>query len=181
MSNSSPPVAAEVAPAPAKKSGAIKWIIIGVVAVLTLGGGGAAAWWFMRTPAPAAGTEAAAEGGGEAAPPEHKEEKPRGEGIVEMDQFLVNLADKDASRFVRVKLGLVVESMKEGVEMSKNEVAKARLRSAILDILAQQTSDRLVTPEGKAELKKLIADHTNGALGEKKVLDVLFIDFVVQF
>ena len=152
-----------------------------VVPTTPLSKGGAAAWWFMRTPPPAEDTEAAAEGGGEAAPPEHKEEKPRGEGIVEMDQFLVNLADKDASRFVRVKLGLVVESKKEGVEMSQNEVAKARLRSAILDILAQQTSDRLVTPEGKAELKKLIADHTNAALGEKKVLDVLFTDFVVQF
>jgi flagellar FliL protein len=176
--NTAPP-----APAPAKKSGLVKWIVIGLAAVLLLGGGGAAAWWFfLRTP-PVEQTEGEAEG--EGAPGEKaggaKEQKPRGEGIIEMDQFLVNLADKETQRFVRVKLGLVVETKEEGVKMSEEQVVKARLRSAILDILSQQTADHLVTPEGKAELKKLILERSNSALGEKKVLDVLFTDLVVQF
>jgi flagellar protein FliL len=172
------------APAPVKKSGLVKWIVIGLVAVLFLGGGGAAAWWFfLRTPPAEQGAEGA-EGEGAAADAEAgtpKEQKPKGDGIIAMDQFLVNLADKDASRFVRVKLGLVVESKEEGKKLSEEEVVKARLRSAILELLSQQTSDHLVTPEGKSELKKLIAERSNAALGEKKVLDVLFTDFVVQF
>jgi flagellar FliL protein len=164
-----------------KKSGLIKWVIIAVAAVLVLGGGGTAAWWFLfRTP-PAA-EEAVGDGEAEsgAAPAAETGKRPAGEGILAMDQFLVNLADKEASRFARVKLALVVESKKEGEELSKEEIVKARLRSAILEILAQQTSDKLTTPEGKEALKKLIVDGTNRALGGKKVLDVLFTDFVVQ-
>jgi flagellar protein FliL len=170
-------------PAPVKKSGLVKWIVIGLLAVLLLGGGGAAAWWFfLRTP-PVEQAEGDGEGDGADAgdAAASKDQKPKGDGIIPMDQFLVNLADKDASRFVRVKLGLVVETKKEGEELSKEEVVKARLRSAILEVLSQQTADHLVTAEGKSELKKLIAERSNAALGEKKVLDVLFTDFVVQF
>jgi len=75
----------------------------------------------------------------------------------------------------------VVHDKREGEELAKEEVVKARLRSAILEILSQQTADHIVTPDGKSELKKLIAERSNAALGEKKVLDVLFTDFVVQF
>jgi flagellar FliL protein len=180
MSDTAP---ATPSPAPAKKSGLVKWIVIGLLAVVLLGGGGAAAWWFLLRTPPADRAEEAegepAEGAAEAGAA--KEGKPHGDGLVAMDQFLVNLADKDAQRFVRVKLGLVVETKEEGVALSEEEVVKARLRSAILDVLSQQTADHLVTPEGKAELKKLILERSNAALGEKKVLDVLFTDFVVQF
>jgi flagellar protein FliL len=180
------PNAAPQAPAPAvvKKSGLVKWIVIGLVAVLLLGGGGVAAWWFLLRTPPAEQEVEGADGEGDGAEAEAdapKERKPKGDGIIAMDQFLVNLADQGASRFVRVKLGLVVESKEEGEKLSEEEVVKARLRSAILEVLSQQTADHLVTPEGKSELKKLIAERSNAALGEKKVLDVLFTDFVVQF
>jgi flagellar FliL protein len=181
MSEAPKEAAAPAEAAKGKKSGLIKWVVIGVTAVLVLGGGGAAAWWFfLRTPPVV--EEAAGDGEAEsgATPADEKEKKPTGEGIVAMDQFLVNLADKEASRFVRVKLAFVVESKKEGEELSKEEIVKARLRSAVLEILAQQTSDKLTTPEGKEELKKLIVEGSNRALGGKKVLDVLFTDFVVQ-
>jgi flagellar protein FliL len=171
--------ATPAAPAPPKKSGLVKWIVIGILAVLLLGGGGSAAWWFLlRTPS---ATADESDGESDKADDKPTEKAPTGAGLVAMDQFLVNLADKDATRYVRVKLGLVVETKKEGDELSKEEVVKARLRSAILEVLAMQTSDKLVTPEGKAELKKVIAERTNAALGGKKVLDVLFTDFVVQF
>jgi flagellar FliL protein len=182
--NASNAAAAAPAPAPARKSGLLKWILIGTLVFLLLGGGGVAGWWFLLRTPPVEQTEEEGgdpEEGGEEGGQDAKAVKPRGDGIVTMDQFLVNLADKDASRFVRVKLGLVVESKVEEEELSKEEVVKARLRSAILEVLSQQTADRLVTPEGKSELKKLIAERSNAALGEKKVLDVLFTDFVVQF
>jgi flagellar FliL protein len=163
------------APVPAKKkSGALKWIVIVLAVLLVLGGGGAAAWWFLlRAPAVAAeeGAEAAA---GEPA-------KPKGGGIVSMEPFLVNLADKDAQRFVRVTLRLVVETKEEAKEISEDEVARTRLRSAVLELLTQQTADTLTTPEGKAQLKKAIAERSASVLGAGKVLDVLFTDFVVQY
>jgi flagellar protein FliL len=155
----------------------MKLVVIGLVALVLLGGGGGAAWWwFVARP------KAAGEAGGAERPKEKEtkaEKKPAGGGMVALDQFLVNLADKDASRFLRVKLGLVVETKAEAEETEKDDVAKARLRSAILEVLSQQTAETLVTPEGKSELKKLIAERASAA--GPKVLDVLFTDFVVQF
>jgi flagellar protein FliL len=168
------------APPPAKKGGALKWIVIALVLLLLLGGGGgAAAWWFFFRAKPAAEETA---GEGEKSDKAAKAPaKPAGDGIVPMEQFLVNLADKDAQRFVRVTLRLVVENKAEAKEIEENEVAKTRLRSAILELLTQQTAEKLTTPEGKEELKKAIAERSAPVLGGKKVLDVLFTDFVVQF
>ncbi len=164
--------------APKKKSGLLKWIVISLVVLLLLGGGGgAAAWWFFFRPAP---VEVEGEGGaGEAA--KQAAAKPPGDGIIPLEPFLVNLADKDAQRFLRLTLRLVVETEEEAKEISEHEVAKTRLRSAILELLTQQLAEPLTTPEGKSQLKKAIADRSGAALGGKKVLDVLFTDFVVQF
>jgi flagellar FliL protein len=163
---------AAAAPAP-KKSGLLKWIVITLVVLLLLGGGGgAAAWWFYFRP------QASAPEGGAA---REQASRPRGDGIVPMEQFLVNLADKDSQRFLRVTLRLVVATKEEAKEIGEEEVAKARLRSAILELLTQQTAETLTTAEGKAQLKKAIAERGTGVLGGKKVLDVLFTDFVVQF
>jgi flagellar FliL protein len=102
-----------------------------------------------------------------------------------MDPFVVNLADEGGGRFLRVTLSLVVEGEKEakgeGKEGGEDAVATARLRSAILERLAQQKAEHLVTPEGKAELKKVIAEQAEHATHDLKVSDVLFSEFVVQF
>jgi flagellar FliL protein len=158
------------APAP-KKSGAMKWIVILLLLLVLGGGGGAAAWWFLVRPQQAAGKVEA----------KKETSKPQGDGIVALDQFLVNLADKDAQRFLRVTMRLVVETKEEAAEISEDEVAKTRLRSAILEFLTQQTAESLTTPEGKSQLKKAIAERAAPCIGGKKVLDVLFTDFVVQF
>jgi flagellar protein FliL len=168
-------------PAPAKKSGAVKWIVIVVAVLLVLGGGGgAAAWWFFFRAPPAQAEEGGSEGADSKGESTAKAQ-PHGDGIVPMEQFLVNLADKNAQRFVRVTLRLVVETKDEAKEIEEDEVAKTRLRSAILELLTQQTADTLTTPEGKEQLKKAIAERSTPVLGGKKVLDVLFTDFVVQF
>ena len=180
MSDTTPTTAAPAK----KKSGLLKWIVIGVVLLFVLAGGGGAAWWFLfRTPPEEAAADS--EEGGKAKDQAKADKKPEkkvvGKGIIPMEQFLVNLADKDAQRFVRVTLRLVVGEEKEAAAIEKDEVTKARLRSSVLELLTQQTADVLVTPEGKEQLKKAIAEHASRVLGETKVLDVLFTDFVVQF
>ena len=54
-------------------------------------------------------------------------------------------------------------------------------RSTILELLTTQTSDELVTPEGKAALRKSIKESVEQAPCDTEVIDVLFSDFVVQF
>jgi flagellar FliL protein len=154
----SQPTAAAAA-APKKNS----ILVIALVAVFLLGGGGAAgAYFYMHR-------------GAAAAAPEPKP------GIAALDTFVVNLADPGGHRFVRVTLSLVLDSQHAADELKEDEVARVRTRSSILELLTLQTADRLVTPEGKAALKKEISERASHALGHAKVVDVLFTEFVVQF
>jgi len=147
-----------------------KLIVIGVVLLILLGGTGGGAWWWMHR------AEAASAAAGEPA-----QDDPSDTGILSFDPFLVNLADKESPRFLRVTLRLVVQGKKKAAELAENDVTRVRVRSAIIEVLTQQTSDRLVTPDGKAALKKSILDWCVRNISDTKVVDVLFSEFVVQF
>ena len=167
---------------PQKSGGALKWIVFGVLFALIAGGVAGGILWYVLRPQPAAEAVQEGEGEGQGGEGEAAEPKPiEPTGIIALEPFLVNLADKDANRFIRVTLQLAVEDEAVVKLVEANAVSRARLRSAVLEVLTLQTSDRLVTPEGKAELKKTIAERASASLGQVKVLDVLFTDFVVQF
>jgi flagellar FliL protein len=136
--------------------------------VLLLGGGGAAYWMF------AAGD--AAEAGAEPAP----EPKPRGAAVA-LEPFVVNLADPGGTRFLRLTLSLILEDATHALEVEEDDVVKMRVRSAILELLALQNADGLVTPEGKTALKQAIAEGASHAVEGLHVTDVLFSEFIVQF
>jgi flagellar FliL protein len=129
-----------------------------------LAGGGAGAYWIF------------AHRGVASAPP-----PPPEPGIVGFDPFVVNLSDPGGTRFLRLTLRLVIADAEQAKHMEEDELGRMRIRSAILELLTQQTADHLVTPEGKAELKTAIAERAAHALHEVKVSDVLFSEFVVQF
>lgn len=164
-------------------------MILAVVVLAGAGGGGY--YWFVMRPAAAAAAaakaKAKAEGGegaeheGEEADAEEAEGEKEPEGIVILDPFVVNLADPDGTKFLRISLSLLVKGEEEAKEMGENAVDKARIRSALLDLLAQQTSEGLVTPEGKDTLKKDVAKAVKRVVKKAKVSDVLFTEFVVQF
>ncbi len=144
----------------------MKKIIIAVVAILVLGAGGTAAALLW----PRHSGEAVAE-----------KEKPVEKGIVAFEPFVANLADANASRFVRVTVQLVVSNPKVAEKLEKTAVPVVQARAAILDVLMTQTADALATADGKAALKKAIAERTTPLFEDLKVLDVLFTDFVIQY
>src|SRR5262245_3220459 len=151
--------APQPAPAKTKKGGAMKWLFI--LALLVVFGGGAAAWWMLG----GSTTEAAgaAEPGLET------------RGVFAFEPFLVNLADEGGQRFLKATISLVVESAEEARHIV------AHVRSAIIEVLTLQKATALVTPEGKSALKQAIKERTSSLVPGKKVLDVLFSEFVVQF
>jgi flagellar FliL protein len=162
----------EGAAAPAKPKGRRKLPLILAAVVLLLGGvGGGAYWWVARASA-----------SGEAAEPEHAEAShAEPAGVIALQPFLVNLTDKEASRFLRVTLSLAVSDKTAAEEIAEDPVHMTRIRSTILEFLALQTSEAVVTPEGKETLKKAIAERVSKVLTEVQVVDVLFSEFVVQF
>jgi flagellar protein FliL len=171
----------------AERSEVKKLLVIGC-AVLLLAGGGAGGWWWWVSRAAAADGDQA----GEQREPSGKKGRKvsaHETAAVALDPFLVNLADRDASRFLRVTLQLVVDNPelaralagKGHTTPGPHDLEKVRLRSAVLELLTTQRADRLVTPEGKEELKRAIADRASEVLEQAEVVDVLFTDFVVQF
>ena len=154
----------------------VKKILMFVTIVLVLAGGGSAGawWWFHRA-------EAVAPADGHAAAKAEPQADPKDSGVLAMEPFLVNLADQDAPRFLRATLGLVVADKEHAEHLAEDDVAKARVRSAILELLTTQKSTDLVTPEGKAALKRQVIEKADHILHNTKVTDVLFTEFVVQF
>jgi len=150
-----------------KKKGGMKTMILIVVALLVVGGGGGGAWWWMHRG-----------GAVEAAP---KEPALETRGLIKFEPFMVNLADEGGSRFLKATISLVVEDAATAKKIEEAPVVASRLRSDILELLTEQSAPPLVTPEGKESLKNAIKARTSAALEDKKVVDVLFSEFVVQF
>ena len=149
---------------PKKKGGAMKWFFI--VALVMVLGGASAAWWMLGS-----STEAA-----EAAEPEIS-----ARGVFAFEPFLVNLADEGGQRFLKATISLVVENPEEAKHLEETPVIVAHIRSAIIEVLTQQKAPALVTPDGKTALRQAIKERTSPMVPGKKVLDVLFSEFVVQF
>jgi flagellar FliL protein len=182
------------APAEAgKKKGKGKLLII-LVAVLVLGlGGGAAAYFLVGRNAEK--DAAAKKGDGHGDEGEHGAEGEHGEAgdpahepaVIALPTFTVNLADQDEQRYLRTTLSLVVNDVEKAASLSEGgdhkpagePVRIAMARSAILELLATQTAEKLLTAEGKTALKKEIAERASKAF-RFKVNDVLLSEFVVQ-
>jgi flagellar FliL protein len=155
-----------------------KILLFGTLGLLLLAGAaGGAWWWFSRNAAAHAATAEA--GQPDAAAAAHEDLS--NSGVLALEPFLVNLADAEAPRFLRATLGLVIADKEQAAHLAEDVVAKARIRSAVLELLATQTSAELVTPDGKAALKKAILASAAAIVTEAKVVDVLFSEFVVQF
>jgi flagellar FliL protein len=153
------------APATAKSRGKLP-LIAGAVVLLAAGGGGVY-WWMGRHPAEPV--------------VEAREVPPSARGLVSFEPFVANLADPGGTRFVRATVQLVVADAPQAAEIAETPVLTMQARAIILELLTTQSADALVTLDGKAALRKAIAERVAAALHDVEVVDVLFSDFVVQF
>ncbi len=137
------PEAAEGAKAPAK-SKKMLFIIVGAVLVLALAGGG----YVMMSKQHAAAAE-----GEDAAPAKvaaHVDPK-KAPVYLPLDNMVVNLADPGGEKVAQIGITLEVGDAKA------SESVKAYLptiRSSVLMLIAQRTSDELLSQEGKQKLAK---------------------------
>jgi flagellar FliL protein len=155
-----------------KKNGKL---LYGIVGVLVLAGAGG--YWYTR---PAAETQQDAKSKAKEKQKEKEAEGAEPGMVLAFEPLVVNLADGNGTRFLRVTVQLVIGG-EENEELAKNAALKARLRAIMLDLFSQQTSEQLVTPEGKAAVKDAIKEQGAKLLELNEVSDVLFTDFLVQF
>jgi flagellar FliL protein len=150
----------EAAPEP-KKSKGLLWIIISVVVALV---GGGAAWFFLHSNKPA-----------QAAP---EETAPK--YTVHLESFTVNLADPQDSHFLRISIDVGIGKPLKASKEGESDFPTARVRDAILPVLASGKGDVLVTPQGKEELKKEILSALQQKVPEIDAQDIYFTEFLVQ-
>jgi flagellar FliL protein len=174
------------APAPAKSK--VKLLLI-VVLVAALGAGGFFGWRYFTgssTKASASGDGHGEKAGGGS---ESKGEGGHAEGgeggntenvILNFEPFLVNLADKESYRYLRVTIRLHVATKSAAEKITSTEVLNSQIRDSILSILTSKVADQIITSEGKEQLKQEITDKLNTFLPGKPVKGVFFSDFVVQ-
>src|SRR5690554_7058290 len=106
---SQPAAAPESGAKSAKKKPIVVLTIVGIL-ILAMSGAAGAYFYMHRDAAPSP-------------PPEP--------GVVALEPFTVNLADPGGQRFLRVTLGLVLETAEQAQELEENKLGLARARSSI--------------------------------------------------
>jgi flagellar FliL protein len=156
------PEAAAV-PETKKKSKLALWLILSAAIVL-LGGGGFLARKYLL----GSSSEKAVAGVDEV------------KSVMNLEAFLVNLADMESTRFLKVTFRLGLDDAKSGEEYTSDPVILAATRDKIISLLSTKTAEDLLTLEGKERLRKEIREQVNSILPKGKILEVFIMDFVVQ-
>jgi flagellar FliL protein len=159
-----------------KQSSLKKWLILGALVFILLAAGIGAAVFFLPEYLPEPLNffgHKPAKGS-----PAHKKPPTEERGhIYTMDPFIVNLADADQNRYLKLRINL--ESNKPG----PNEEFTKKLpliKDTILTILSQKKSEDLFHSSGKEKLKAEMLRLVNPNLGELKIKAVYFTEFVIQ-
>jgi flagellar protein FliL len=102
--------------------------------------------------------------------------------IAHLDGFTVNLADPEETHFLRVTIDLGIDHLPEGADKTKpaQSLPTPRIRDAILSVLTVCKADELLTPEGKAQLKKNLFEALNKSVPEIGLREIYFTEFLVQ-
>lgn len=155
MSNAAAANATEAAPPARSKKTLI--IIIAAVVVLALVGVGA---MLLLKKKPAEGEE-----GEEAEAPPAKAAKADPKAVptfAPLDNFVVNLADREAERYAQIGITLEITDAKAGDQI---KVFMPAIRHAVLMILADKTAAQLMDRAGKEQLARQIQRETSRVLG----------------
>jgi len=162
--------------APEKKPSRL-WLWI-VIAVLAVGGIGAGAFFLIMkkgsTESTAAATpkETAAQvkqSGGSAGSPS---------GVIfDLDPFVVNLADQQEIRYLKVTIKLELD---QPIYKPDVENHLPQIRDSLLVLLSSKDYASIRTVEGKMDLRGEIIHRVNTVLQGDKVKGVYFTEFVAQ-
>jgi len=150
----------EETPEPKKKSN-IKLILIVSVALAVVLSGTVAGYFLMI----------------KADPKKPLPVKPAALSILPMDAFVVNIAETNGERYLKIVIQLEVSDPAVGSEL---EQIKPRIRDSILDLLTPKTLKDLTDLAGKQRLREDVAGRINNILQHGKVTKVYFTDFVIQ-
>jgi len=161
MATAAPEVVDAPASAPAAKGNKKKLIVIGVAVLLLVAIGGGAAWYLKKKAAHAEEANAEADAG--ATGPALKQPDPSHPPVfLPLDNFVVNLADREGERFAQIGVTLEIEDAK-AAELLK--LYMPAIRNGILMVIAHKSSTELLDRAGKELLAAEIRREAVRPLG----------------
>src|SRR5262249_7409605 len=167
----------EQPPKPAKSGTLSKMLLIALLALLSSASGGFVSFILIsRT----LNKEAKATAKEEASEHEKIAAMLQKSAVLPLEPFVVNLADTDSARYLRIKISLMVDDKSKAKELSENQVLQLKVRDVILQSLTAKTSRDLINEEGKNKLRDEIREKIAVYFEESKLVDVMFTEFVIQ-
>ena len=97
--------------------------------------------------------------------------------IFSLDTFIVNLADKGGTRYLRVTMDLELDNSELEDELNKR---LPQVRDSLLMILPTKRFEDISTMQGKTALRDEMLEALNGYLAQGKITNIYFKEFVVQ-
>jgi flagellar FliL protein len=147
------------------------FIVIAVMLVITIGlAGGFFMMWSKLTTlsTPANGVANAA-----AAPDQTSQLGP----LFSLDTFIVNLADSERSRYLRITMDL---ELLAATDTDKLNERLPQIRDRILMILPSKRFEDIASVEGKTALRDEIIEKLNSLFPRAVISTIFFTEFVVQ-
>jgi flagellar FliL protein len=107
------------------------------------------------------------------------EQKPEPGKIYDLGTFIVNLADEEASRYVRAQVEL--EYSKVNLELDREiKERDAQIKDLINTLLNDRKSAELSTSEGKERFRRELQLKVNQALKYGAVTNIYLTSFAIQ-
>ncbi|HVM94594.1 MAG TPA: flagellar basal body-associated FliL family protein [Terriglobales bacterium] len=100
------------------------------------------------------------------------------QSTLPLDTFVVNLDGAGQRAYLRV--GITLGLTRPPARNGKEEMPVAPIRDAILSVLASAQAEKLLTTEGKEELKANLLHALNERVPQLGVQSVYFTEFLVQ-
>lgn len=97
--------------------------------------------------------------------------------LYTLDTFIVNLADQERNRYLRVTMDL---ELTESADANKINGRLSQVRDNILMILPSKQFEEISSMEGKTALRNEIIASLNGLFNRRLVNNIFFTEFVVQ-
>jgi flagellar FliL protein len=97
--------------------------------------------------------------------------------VIELQPFVINLADRDAPHYLRLTVSIGIGETKEE---KPDPLLITRVRNAMLAVLTSKTSEEVLTEHGKATLRKELLKAARAAVEEPTIEAIYVTDFIVQ-
>jgi len=157
-----------------KKRNKILLIIIVVATILIIGVGAAAYFAGVKNATPASVPPPVEENKADSTTAKQSEDLGP---MVPVDEFLINLLDKETNRYLKATMTLEVDSQNTLEEI---QTRMPQIRDAILLHTSNKTFNELRDLQGKMQLRTELTKQINTLLNKGEVKHIYITNFVIQ-